>query len=81
MSSASSYASSTGAMASRLRTLALGSKPHINIVLDNERSSYSTLDKLSGKVEIAVSHSTRFDEIDIQFIGMLCDLTPLPHGD
>jgi hypothetical protein len=71
MSSASSYASSTGAMASRLRTLALGSKPHINIVLDNERSSYSTLDKLSGKVEIAVSHSTRFDEIDIQFIGML----------
>ncbi|KAI4722504.1 hypothetical protein E4T48_01224 [Aureobasidium sp. EXF-10727] len=69
MSSASSYASSTGAMASKLRTLALGSKPHINIVLNDERSSYSTLDKLSGKVEIAVSHSTRFDEIDIQLIG------------
>ncbi|THV89339.1 hypothetical protein D6C85_04405 [Aureobasidium pullulans] len=69
MSSASSCASSHGAMASRLRTLALGAKPHINIVLDNERSSYSTLDKLSGKVEIAVSHSTRFDDIEIQFIG------------
>jgi hypothetical protein len=81
MSSASSYASSHGAMASRLRTLALGSKPHINIVLNDERSSYSTLDKLSGKVEIAVSHSTRFDEIDIQFIGMLCDVAPLPHGN
>ncbi|KAI5202625.1 hypothetical protein E4T39_04657 [Aureobasidium subglaciale] len=69
MSSASSYASSHGAMTSKLRTLALGSKPHINIVLNDERSSYSTLDKLSGKVEIAVSHSTRFEEIDIQFIG------------
>ncbi|KAG9656257.1 hypothetical protein KCU61_g6162, partial [Aureobasidium melanogenum] len=69
MSSASSYASSHGAMASKLRTLALGSKPHINIVLNDERSSYSTLDKLSGKVEIAVPHSTRFDEVEIQFIG------------
>ncbi|KAH0168694.1 hypothetical protein KCU82_g5386, partial [Aureobasidium melanogenum] len=69
MSSASSYASSHGAMASKLRTLALGSKPHINIVLNDERSSYSTLDKLSGKVEIVVPHSTRFDEVEIQFIG------------
>ncbi|KAG9948085.1 hypothetical protein KCU85_g5261, partial [Aureobasidium melanogenum] len=69
MSSASSYASSHGAMASKLRTLALGSKPHVNIVLNEERSSYSTLDKLSGKVEIAVPHSTRFDEVEIQFIG------------
>lgn len=81
MSSASSCASSHGAMASRLRTLALGAKPHINIVLDNERSSYSTLDKLSGKVEIAVSHSTRFDDIEIQFIGMIYSTTPLPHGN
>jgi hypothetical protein len=81
MSSASSYASSHGAMASRLRTLVLGSKPYINIVLNEERSSYSTLNKLSGKVEIAVSHSTTFDEIDIHFIGMLCDIALLPHGD
>lgn len=63
-----------------MRTLALGSKPHINMVLNDERSSYSTLDKLSGKVEIAVSHSTRFEDVDIQFIGMLCDVAPLPHG-
>ncbi|KAG9558675.1 hypothetical protein KCU71_g10366, partial [Aureobasidium melanogenum] len=69
MSSASSYASSHGAMASKLRTLALGSKPHVNIVLNDERSSYSTSDKLSGKVEIVVAHSTRFDEVEIQFIG------------
>lgn len=57
-------------MASRLRTLALGSKPHVNIVLDGEQASYTTLDKLSGKVEIAVAHSTRFEAIEIQFVGM-----------
>jgi hypothetical protein len=56
-------------MASRLRTLALGSKPHINIVLNDEQAAYTTLDKLSGKVEIAVPFSTRFDDFDIQFIG------------
>ena len=58
-------------MASRLKHLALGSRPYINIVLENERDVYSTLDQLSGKVEIAVPTSTRFEDIEIQFIGML----------
>lgn len=68
-------------MASKLRTLALGSKPHVNIVLNDEQSSYSTLDKLSGKVEIAVSHSTRFDEVEIQFIGIFHGIASLLNSD
>lgn len=69
-STRSSSSSTNGGMSSRLRTLALGTKPHVAITLDNEQATYTTLDRIAGKVEITAAVSTRFEDVDIQFIGM-----------
>ncbi|GAB7351674.1 hypothetical protein MBLNU459_g2271t1 [Dothideomycetes sp. NU459] len=70
MSSSSISSSSTqGAMSSKLRALALGSKPHIDIVLDAPKRAYSTLDQIAGKVEITAPVNTRFEDVEIQLNG------------
>lgn len=45
-------------------------KPHVTIIVDDEKTVYSTLDKVSGKVKIQVSVDTIWRDIDIQFVGM-----------
>lgn len=56
-------------MSSKLRALALGSRPHISITLDAPKQAYSTLDPIAGKVEITAPVNTRFEDVDIQLIG------------
>lgn len=65
----SSSVSQHSAMPSKLLALGLGSKPQISIHLDQSRNTYSTLDKISGKVVITTSSNTRFDRINIQLLG------------
>lgn len=52
-----------------LQNLGLGSKPQMTIRLDNPGSTYSTLDHISGKVIVTAPHNTRFDKLEIQFLG------------
>lgn len=52
-----------------LQSLGLGAKPRINIELSRPQRTYSTLDKISGKVVITATHNTRFDKLEIQFLG------------
>lgn len=56
-------------MPSRLLSLGMGSKPQVNIHLDESRLTYTTLDKISGKVTVTVSQNTRFEKLNIQFMG------------
>lgn len=70
MSSSSASSSTQGIMSSKLRAIALGTKPHISITLDAPKPAYSTLDRIAGKVEITASVNTRFEDIDIQLMGM-----------
>ncbi|KAF1347516.1 hypothetical protein BDV97DRAFT_201383 [Delphinella strobiligena] len=65
----SSSVSQHSAMRSKLLALGLGSKPQISLHLDQSRNTFSTLDKISGKVVITTSSNTRFDKINIQFLG------------
>ncbi|KAF2454708.1 hypothetical protein BDY21DRAFT_290868 [Lineolata rhizophorae] len=59
-------------MGYRVRNMNLLSKPSIAIELDNTDgyiSSYSTLDRIEGKVHVTAPNDTRFDDIEISFIG------------
>lgn len=70
------------AISIKMRNLALQGKPVIDISLkgDNGRhgsyvSSFSTMDTLEGEVAVTAPHDTRFDDIEISFIGT-CRLEP-----
>lgn len=56
-----------------LRALVQKAKPEVTITLKSGDTSsgkiYSTFDKIEGTVTITVAHDTRFDSIDIDFIG------------
>jgi hypothetical protein len=64
-----------GNVAGKVRILANMGQPNIEFVMDNSdgprRSipSYSTMDTISGHVEITAPSDTRFEDIDIAFIG------------
>ena len=68
---ASSFHSTTGSIAGLARRMASGSRPEMNIVLDNhyEGKVYSTFDAIKGRVEITAPHDTRFDQVCITFEG------------
>jgi hypothetical protein len=61
----------------KVRNLAQLGRPTIEIELDSTLSgargayitSYSTMDNIEGKVSITAANDTRFDEIEIAFIG------------
>lgn len=64
------------AISIRLRNLAMQAKPVIDISLKREHgahgsyiSSFSTMDKLEGEVSVTAPHDTRFDDIEIAFVG------------
>lgn len=64
------------AISIKMRNFALQGKPVIDISLkgDNGRhgsyvSSFSTMDTLEGEVAVTAPHDTRFDDIEISFIG------------
>lgn len=61
---------------SKVRTLTHHGQPTIEIDLkgsDGPRStwvtSYSTMDNIEGTVSITAAHDTRFEDIDIAFVG------------
>ncbi|KAF2483744.1 hypothetical protein BDY17DRAFT_316990 [Neohortaea acidophila] len=56
-------------MPSKLRNLVQTAKPDIKIHFDHPKSTYTTLDRLEGTVTITAPHDTRFDSVDIEFIG------------
>jgi len=62
-------------VAGKVRVLANMGQPNIEFVMDDSdgprRSipSYSTMDTVSGYVEITAPSDTRFENIDIAFIG------------
>ena len=75
MSAAASFISKSGPSLA-IRNMAAFSKPQIEILLaGSERSteayvdSYSTLDEIKGVVKIMARHDTRFDDLEIAFVG------------
>jgi hypothetical protein len=60
---------------SKVRTLANMGQPNIEFIMDDSDGprriipSYSTMDTVSGHVAITSSVDTRFEDIDIAFIG------------
>lgn len=62
-------------VAGKVRVLANMGQPNIDFIMDDSdgphRSipSYSTMDTVSGHVEITAPYDTRFEDIDIAFIG------------
>lgn len=56
-------------MHSKLMSMASGSKPVITISLNDPRTVYTTLDKISGKVSITVSQATKFEHVSISLTG------------
>ena len=74
----SSYTPSVAnsAISIKMRNFAMQGKPVVDISLKNESgphggyvSSFSTLDKLEGEVSVTAPHDTRFDNLEIAFIG------------
>lgn len=70
----SSYAPSiaNSAISIKMRNFAMQGKPVIDISLNGESSyvtSFSTMDKLEGEVSVTAPHDTRFDDIEIAFVG------------
>ncbi|OMP82372.1 hypothetical protein BK809_0006682 [Diplodia seriata] len=64
------------AISVKLRNLAMQGKPVIDISLRGESgphgsyiTSFSTMDKLEGEVSVTAPHDTRFDDIEIAFVG------------
>lgn len=59
----------------KVRTLANMGQPNIEFVMDDSDGprrtipSYSTMDTISGHVAITAPVDTRFEDIDIAFIG------------
>lgn len=78
-SSRSTHSSSTqlgNQIGYRFRNMATQNKPQIEIVLDDTHgahgsyvTSYSTMDSLEGFVRIQPVVDTRFDDIEISFVG------------
>lgn len=62
-------------IAGKVRTLANMGQPNIEFVMDDSDGprriipSYSTMDTISGHIEITAPSDTRFEDIDIAFIG------------
>lgn len=60
---------------SKVRTLANMGQPVIEFVMDDSDGprravpSYSTMDTISGHVTIVAPADTRFEDIDIAFVG------------
>lgn len=60
----------------RVRTLANVGQPVVKFVMDESDGqhraipSYSTMDTISGHVAITAQTDTRFEDIDIAFIGV-----------
>lgn len=67
--SVSSVSGQAAAMQSKLRNLYQAQKPDISIVLNNKRTTYTTLDKLEGVVNITAPTDTSFDDVEIEFVG------------
>ena len=70
---AASVQSTTGTLASYARKITQNGRPDMEIILDDhsEEKIYTTLDALSGKVEITAPNSARFDEIQITLEGFV----------
>ncbi|EOD43647.1 putative arrestin domain-containing protein [Neofusicoccum parvum UCRNP2] len=77
-SSMSSYAPSiaNSSISIKMRNLAMQGKPVVDISLKGEAgrhgsyvTSFSTMDKLEGEVAVTAPHDTRFDDIEIAFVG------------
>jgi hypothetical protein len=68
---AASIQSTTSTLATYARKITQNGRPDMEIILDDHREGkiYTTLDALSGKVEITASHNARFDEIQITLEG------------
>lgn len=66
-----------GNIAGKVRTLANMGQPNIEFVMDDSDGprrtipSYSTLDTISGHIEITAPSDIRFEDVDIAFIGEL----------
>ena len=56
-------------MPSMLRGFHQAARPDIKINLTNNRTTYTTLDKLEGVVQITAPTDTSFDDIDVEFVG------------
>ncbi len=69
--SAASVLSGSGTVATYTRKMGQAARPEMEIFLDNHTSNtiYTTLDALSGRVEISAPHSARFDEVRITLEG------------
>ncbi|KAB2580899.1 Bul1 [Lasiodiplodia theobromae] len=74
----SSYTPSitNSAISIKMRNFAMQGKPVVNISLNGESgphgsyvTSFSTMDKLEGEVSVTAPHDTRFDDIEIAFVG------------
>ncbi|KAK4990610.1 hypothetical protein LTR50_002466 [Elasticomyces elasticus] len=59
---------SADGMAAKVKNMAQRAKPEIKVRVDT-RKSYSTLDKLEGVVSITALSDTRFDTVEIDFVG------------
>ncbi|KAN0093627.1 hypothetical protein V8E51_016811 [Hyaloscypha variabilis] len=73
MDAASVAQSTTGTLATYAKRIGLRSRPDMEILLDNhaEGKIYTTLDALSGRVEITAPQNARFDEIQITLEGVV----------
>ena len=56
-------------MPGKLRNLVQAQKPEIKIHLTSRKRTYTTLDRIEGTVSITASVDTRFDVVDIEFVG------------
>ncbi|KAE9368803.1 hypothetical protein N431DRAFT_470490 [Stipitochalara longipes BDJ] len=73
MDAASVAQSTTGTFATYAKRIGRNSRPDMDILLDNheEGKIYTTLDALSGRVEITAPQNARFDEIQITLEGVV----------
>lgn len=69
MSPASSLVGEGFTMPSKLRNLYSAAKPDIKISFERNKKTYTTLDRLEGNVTITAPVDTRFDAVDIEFVG------------
>jgi hypothetical protein len=76
MSSGASTTTTRNAYGLNIRNMTFFSKPEIDISLarsddsqDSYVTSYSTLDKIEGVATISAKKDTRFDELQISFVG------------
>lgn len=59
-----------------MRNITLSNRPSIEILLDSTEGphgeyvrSFVTMDKIEGKVVITAKHDTKFDDLEISFVG------------